>query len=73
MIILEKACHSLIIAWDIHHLIAFRILQAIRGSGAFALAKAMIKNIYDSKSREPILAMVQSISPTATPVFGAPL
>ncbi|NYT01253.1 MAG: multidrug effflux MFS transporter [Methanosarcinales archaeon] len=61
-------------AGDIHHLIAFRILQAIGGSGAFAVATAMIKDVYDSKSREPILAMVQSmvlISPVAAPVVGA--
>jgi len=59
---------------DIYQLIAFRILQAIGGSGAFAVATAMIKDVYDSKSREPILAMVQSmvlISPVAAPVLGA--
>ncbi|MDD1752342.1 MAG: MFS transporter [Methanotrichaceae archaeon] len=61
-------------SWDIHHLIAFRILQVIGGSGAFSVATAMIKDIYDSKSREPILAIIQSmvlISPTAAPVLGA--
>jgi DHA1 family bicyclomycin/chloramphenicol resistance-like MFS transporter len=59
---------------DIYHLIAFRILQAIGGSGAFAVATAMIKDVYDSKSRETILAMVQSmvlISPAVAPVLGA--
>ena len=61
-------------SWDIHQLIAFRIMQAIGGSGAFAVATAMIRDVYDSKSREPILAMVQSmvlISPAAAPVLGA--
>jgi len=61
-------------SWDIHHLIAFRVLQAIGGSGAFAVSTAMIKDVYDSKSREPLLAMVQSmvlISPAAAPVLGA--
>lgn len=61
-------------SWDIHHLIAFRILQAIGGGGAVAVATAMIRDVYDSKSREPILAMVQSmvlISPAAAPVLGA--
>ncbi len=65
------ACAS---SWDIYQLIAFRILQAIGGSGAFAVATAMIKDVYDSKRREPILAMVQSmvlISPAAAPVLGA--
>ncbi len=62
------------VSLDIYHLIAFRCLQAIGGSGAFAVATAMIKDVYDSKSREPILAMVQSmvlISPAAAPVMGA--
>jgi len=61
-------------SWDIHHLIAFRILQAVGGSGAFAVATAMIKDVYDRKSREPILAFVQSmvlISPAIAPVIGA--
>jgi DHA1 family bicyclomycin/chloramphenicol resistance-like MFS transporter len=59
---------------DIYHLILFRILQAIGGSGAFAVATAMIKDVYDSKNREAILALVQSmvlISPMAAPVLGA--
>ena len=62
------------VAPDIYLLIAFRILQAIGGSGAFAVATAMIKDVYDSKRRESILAMVQSmvlISPAAAPVLGA--
>ncbi len=62
------------VSGDIYHLIAFRILQAIGGSSAFAVATAMIKDVYDSKRREPILAMVQSmvlISPAVAPVFGA--
>ncbi len=59
---------------DVYQLIAFRILQAVGGSGAFAVATAMIKDVYDIKSREPILAMVQSmvlISPATAPVIGA--
>jgi len=59
---------------DIYHLILFRILQAIGGSGAFAVATAMIKDVYDSKNREAILALVQSmvlISPMVAPVLGA--
>ncbi len=61
-------------ATDIYLLITFRILQAIGGSGAFAVATAMIKDVYDSRRRESILAMVQSmvlISPAAAPVLGA--
>lgn len=61
-------------SWDIHQLIAARILQAIGGSGAFAVATAMIRDVYDSRRREPVLAMVQSmvlISPAVAPVIGA--
>ncbi len=59
---------------DIYHLIIFRILQAMGGSGAFAVATAMIKDVYDIKNREAILALVQSmvlISPMTAPVLGA--
>jgi len=59
---------------DIYQLILFRILQALGGSGAFAVATAIIKDVYDSKNRETILALVQSmvlISPMAAPVLGA--
>ena len=59
---------------DIYHLIFFRVLQAVGGSGAFAVATAMIKDVYDRKNREVILALVQSmvlISPMVAPVLGA--
>jgi len=58
---------------DIYHLILFRILQAVGGSGAFAVATAIIKDVYDAKNRELILALVQSmvlISPMTAPVLG---
>ena len=61
-------------SWDIYHLIVFRVLQAIGGSAAFAVATAMIKDVYDTKNRESILAMVQSmvlISPAVAPSLGA--
>jgi DHA1 family bicyclomycin/chloramphenicol resistance-like MFS transporter len=59
---------------DIYQLILFRVLQALGGSGAFAVATAIIKDVYDRKNRETILALVQSmvlISPMAAPVLGA--
>lgn len=59
---------------DIYQLIAFRILEAIGGSSGFAAATAMIKDVYDVRSREPILAAVQTmvlISPVSAPVIGA--
>ncbi len=62
------------ISGSIFQLIGSRIFQAIGGSAAIAVGMAMIKDVYDPKQREPILAMVQSmvlISPAAAPVIGA--
>jgi DHA1 family bicyclomycin/chloramphenicol resistance-like MFS transporter len=62
------------ISWDIWYLIFFRILQAIGGSAAAAVATAMVKDVYDGRKRESVLAIVQSmvvISPAVAPVLGA--
>src|SRR5208337_2160010 len=62
------------VSWDIWHLILFRILQAIGGSAASAVATAMVKDMYDGRKRESVLAFVQSmvvISPAVAPVLGA--
>lgn len=62
------------VSWDIWHLILFRILQAIGGSAASAVATAMVKDVYDGRKRESVLALVQSmvvISPAVAPVLGA--
>ncbi|KDE55169.1 Bcr/CflA family efflux MFS transporter [Methanoculleus sp. MH98A] len=62
------------VSWDIWHLIAFRILQAVGGSAASAVAMAMVKDVYDGRKRESVLALVQSmvvISPAVAPVLGA--
>jgi MFS transporter, DHA1 family, multidrug resistance protein len=59
---------------DIYLLILFRIFQAIGGSAASAVATAIVKDVYKSKDREWILAIVQSmvmISPALAPVLGA--
>jgi DHA1 family bicyclomycin/chloramphenicol resistance-like MFS transporter len=61
-------------AWDIYSLIIARIFQAVGGSGALAVATAMIKDVYSGRDREAILAAVQSmvlISPVMAPVLGA--
>jgi DHA1 family bicyclomycin/chloramphenicol resistance-like MFS transporter len=61
---------------DIGQLMAFRALQAVGGSAAFAVATAMIKDVYESRNREMILAWVSSmvlISPMAAPALGAVL
>ncbi|MDR3289589.1 MAG: multidrug effflux MFS transporter [Peptococcaceae bacterium] len=55
-------------------LIIFRILQAVGGGVATTLATAIVKDVFDSKRRESILAIVQSmvvISPAVAPVIGA--
>ncbi|WP_214041669.1 multidrug effflux MFS transporter [Methanoculleus sp.] len=62
------------LSWDIWLLILFRILQALGGSAASAVATAMVKDVYEGRKRESILALVQSmvvISPAAAPVLGA--
>ncbi|ABN57627.1 MULTISPECIES: Bcr/CflA family efflux MFS transporter [Methanoculleus] len=62
------------VSWEIWHLIAFRILQAVGGSAASAVAMAMVKDVYDGRKRESVLALVQSmvvISPAVAPVLGA--
>ncbi|HOI12313.1 MAG TPA: Bcr/CflA family efflux MFS transporter [Methanoculleus sp.] len=62
------------VSWDIWLLIAFRILQAAGGSAASAVAMAMVKDVYDGRKRESVLALVQSmvvVSPAVAPVLGA--
>ncbi|MEN6611591.1 MAG: multidrug effflux MFS transporter [Methanoregulaceae archaeon] len=62
------------VSWDMYQLIFFRILQAIGGSAASAVATAMVKDMYDGRKRESVLALVQSmvvISPAVAPVLGA--
>ena len=59
---------------DINQLIFFRVLQAVGASAASAVATAMIKDVYESRNREVILAWVSSmvlISPMVAPAFGA--
>ncbi|HWQ18846.1 MAG TPA: MFS transporter, partial [Methanotrichaceae archaeon] len=59
---------------DIYQLIGARVMQAAGGSAALAVATAMVKDVYSSRNRESILAVVQSmvlISPMVAPVLGA--
>lgn len=59
---------------DIYQLIAFRVFQAIGASASSAVATAIVKDVYHSREREWILAIVQSmvmISPAIAPVIGA--
>jgi MFS transporter, DHA1 family, multidrug resistance protein len=59
---------------DIFLLMLFRVLQAIGAGAASAVATAIVKDVYQGKKRESILALVQSliiISPAVAPVIGA--
>lgn len=55
-------------------LIVARVLQAIGGSAAFAVATAIVKDVYTGKRQESVLALVQAmvvIAPAVAPVLGA--
>lgn len=61
---------------DLYHLIVCRILQASGGGAATAVAIAIVKDCYEGRKRETVLAAVQSmvmISPVVAPVVGAAL
>jgi MFS transporter, DHA1 family, multidrug resistance protein len=70
--ILASASCALIRSVDA--LILCRVLQALGGSAAGAVATAIVKDEYSGKKRESVLAIVQSmvlISPAVAPVLGA--
>jgi len=59
---------------DIYQLIIFRILQAVGAGAASAVATAIVKDVYEGRRRESILALVQSmvvICPAVAPTIGA--
>jgi DHA1 family bicyclomycin/chloramphenicol resistance-like MFS transporter len=61
-------------AGDVYQLITFRVFQAIGASAAGAVAMAIVKDVYDGRKRETVLALVQSmvvIAPVIAPVLGA--
>ena len=61
-------------AVDVNQLILFRVLQAVGGGASSAVATAIVKDVYQGRKRESILAVVQSmvvISPAVAPVIGA--
>jgi Arabinose efflux permease len=62
------------VSGNIYQLIFFRVLQAIGGSSASAVATAIVKDVYLERKREKTLAIVQSmviIVPAVAPVIGA--
>ncbi|MBC3795455.1 multidrug effflux MFS transporter [Acetobacterium tundrae] len=61
-------------SFNIYQLIFFRVLQAIGGGSASAVATAIVKDVYQDRKREETLAFVQSmvvIIPAVAPVIGA--
>jgi DHA1 family bicyclomycin/chloramphenicol resistance-like MFS transporter len=59
---------------NIYQLIIFRILQAVGAGAASAVATAIVKDVYEGRRRELILALVQSmvvICPAVAPTIGA--
>ncbi len=72
-IIASALCAS---APNVYALVFFRVLQAAGGSTAGTVATAIVKDVFDGRRRESILALVQSmvlISPAVAPVLGAAL
>ncbi|MBP2132216.1 DHA1 family bicyclomycin/chloramphenicol resistance-like MFS transporter [Methanomicrobium sp. W14] len=74
LVIYIAASCACALSWDIWHLVLFRVLQAVGGSAASAVATAMVKDVYEGRKRESALAVVQSmvvLSPALAPVIGA--
>jgi len=62
------------VATNIEMLIASRVLQAFGGSAVTVIATAIVKDLYDGKEREKIMATIMSlviIAPMIAPVLGA--
>lgn len=59
---------------SIEQLIGFRIVQAFGGSAVTVVAVAIIKDLYDGREREKVMATIMSlvvIAPMVAPVIGA--
>jgi DHA1 family bicyclomycin/chloramphenicol resistance-like MFS transporter len=62
------------VSGNIYQLIIFRVLQAVSSGASTAVGTAIVKDIYEGKKRESILAVVQSmamVAPIIAPVIGA--
>ena len=62
------------VSLNIYQLMFFRVLQAVGAGAATAVATAIVRDTYEGRKREKILAIVQSmviISPALAPVVGA--
>ncbi|MGB1278520.1 MAG: Bcr/CflA family efflux MFS transporter, partial [Vibrio cyclitrophicus] len=59
---------------SIEQLIGARVFQAFAGSAITVIATAIVKDLYDGREREKIMATIMSlviIAPMVAPVFGA--
>lgn len=62
------------IAWDIHSLIAARIVQGAGGASGLILARSIISDLFDRERMAQLLAqlvLVMVIAPTVAPTVGA--
>ena len=74
IIIYVLASLSCAMSNTVEHLILFRVFQAFGGSAVTVVATAIIKDLYDGREREKIMATVMSlviIAPMVAPVLGA--
>ncbi len=61
-------------ATNVYQLIVFRVLQALAGGAAPAMATALVKDLFEGRKRERGLVLIQSmvmIAPIVAPVIGA--
>lgn len=59
---------------NVYQLIGFRILQAVASGAATSVGSAVVKDVYEGRKREAVLALVFSmmmIAPIIAPVIGA--
>ena len=62
------------LAWNIEVLLAARLFQGVGAASATAISFAMVKDCFSGKTRETVLALVQTISgfgPILAPVIGS--
>lgn len=74
LLIYTAASVSCALAGNVYQLIVFRIFQAVGSGAVTAVATAVVKDVYEGRKRESILALVQSmvmIAPIVAPVIGA--
>lgn len=63
-----------VVATSVYSLIIYRIIQSIGGGAIVAIAGAIVKDSFEGKKRESVMAFVQSMSmiaPLLAPIIGA--